>query len=419
MKKTGWTGGQYSLFRVLFGSYLLVHFAHLLPWAAELFSHHGMLPDAEASPLLTLFPSVLRLTDSPLALDALLLSAVMAAVAFMIGWRDKLAAVWMWYVLACLFTRNPLIANPALPYVGWMLLAHLLIPGSPYGSLASRDRENPAGEWFMPRAVFVAGTVILGISYSYSGYTKLLSPSWVEGQTLAYVLENPLARDWFLRDLFLQLPAGILSGITWFILYVELLYAPLLLIRCLRPWLWLGMLMVQFGFLFLLNFPDLTIAMILFHLFTFDPEWLVNRKENGGYVFYDGNCGLCHRVVRFVLAEDSGEAFRFAPLDSAAFRSAIAEEVRNTLPDTFVILTSHNKVLIRSDAVIYLLHSLGGLWILAATFFACIPKPLRDLGYQMIGRHRLKFFRRPEDTCPLMPQKMKRRFITHGNVEST
>jgi hypothetical protein len=31
----GWTGGQYSLFRIAFGVYLCVHFGQLAPWAAE------------------------------------------------------------------------------------------------------------------------------------------------------------------------------------------------------------------------------------------------------------------------------------------------------------------------------------------------------------------------------------------------
>lgn len=47
----GWSGGQYSLFRALLGLYLLVHFADLVPWGAELFSRRGVLPDASVSPL--------------------------------------------------------------------------------------------------------------------------------------------------------------------------------------------------------------------------------------------------------------------------------------------------------------------------------------------------------------------------------
>jgi len=50
--KNGWTGGQHSVFRALFGLYLLIHFVGLLPWSSELFSNRGVLPDASASPLI-------------------------------------------------------------------------------------------------------------------------------------------------------------------------------------------------------------------------------------------------------------------------------------------------------------------------------------------------------------------------------
>ncbi len=62
----GWTGGQYSLFRLIFGTYLLVHFAHLLPWGAEVYSNQGVLADGALSPLLTIFPNILALWDGPL-----------------------------------------------------------------------------------------------------------------------------------------------------------------------------------------------------------------------------------------------------------------------------------------------------------------------------------------------------------------
>ena len=41
----GWTGGQYSLFRFIFGAYLAFHFAHLVPWGAEMYSERGVLPE--------------------------------------------------------------------------------------------------------------------------------------------------------------------------------------------------------------------------------------------------------------------------------------------------------------------------------------------------------------------------------------
>lgn len=234
----GWTGGQYSLFRILFGIYLIVHFVHLLPWAAEVFSSQGMVPKASSSPLITYFPNIFFLFDQPLFVQIIVTLAVIAAVFFTLGYKDKIAAIFIWLTLASLFSRNPLIANPSLPYTGWMLLAHCAMPRAPYGSCLAFSRENPSGEWFMPQQIFIAIWVVLSLSYSYSGYTKMLSPSWMAGNNITYVLQNPLARDYFLRDFFLWLPPIVLQLLTWTVLYVELLFAPLALIKKMRPLLW-------------------------------------------------------------------------------------------------------------------------------------------------------------------------------------
>jgi len=201
-----WTGGQYGIFRALLGAYLFVHFAHLFAWGAELFSNAGMLGNAAHSPIFGLIPSVFSISDSPTMVAGVLVIGAVASMFFAVGKHDKLAAFVMWYILASLFGRNPLIANPALPYLGWMLLAHLFMPAVPWGALAAKDRIDPAGDWHMPRAIYFAAWLVLALSYSYSGYTKLLSPSWANGDTVWYVLQNPLARDYFVRDIMLRLP---------------------------------------------------------------------------------------------------------------------------------------------------------------------------------------------------------------------
>ena len=318
--RNSWTGGQYSIFRVLLGAYLFMHFVHLAPWAWELFSSDGMLPDARQSPLFGVFANIFRLADTPGFVVAVVITAAAASLLFLAGVADKWAAFFLWLVLASLFGRNPLIANPSLPYVGWMLLAHLFIPSAPYGSWAARGRPDPGGDWRFPAAVFLAGWIVLALSYSYSGYSKLLSPSWVSGDAVGYVLENPLARDYFLRDFLLWLPPILVMLVTWGILYVELLFAPIVLFRRARPWMWSAMLVVQFGFAFLLNFADLTIAMLLFHLFTFDPAWVRDRKlPLQATLFYDGTCALCHGIVRLILAEDTEGRIRLSPLQSEYF----------------------------------------------------------------------------------------------------
>lgn len=409
-----WTGGQYSLFRAAFGAYLLVHFAQLLPWGAELFSSAGALPHAEASPLAFLFPNVLSWFDPPWFVLALLASAVMSAALFALGWRDREAAVWLWYVWACLFGRNPLIANPGLPYVGWMLLAHACLPRAPYGSLAAVGRSDPGGSWRMPGGIFAAAWILMALGYTFSGVTKLASPSWFDGSALTRVLDNPLARPGPARQLALEMPDVLMRGATWGALALELAFAPLALLRRARPWLWTVMLLLHLSLIALIDFADLSMGMVMLHLLTFDPGWIPPRPARGEVperLFYDGTCGLCHRAVRFVLAEDpEGRAFRFAPLQGETFRVAVPEEEAIGLPDSLVLMTGERTLLTRSAVVLHLLDRLGGLWRVLAVFARVVPSGVRDRVYGGIARVRYRLFARPSEACPLVPQHLRARF---------
>ncbi len=407
----GWTGGQYSIFRVLLGSYLIVQFIGLMPWALGVLSSAGMLGDAGLSPYIDVFPNILAIWDTPLTLGILLITASIAALFLAMGSYDRAATLWLIYTLACLFGRNPLIANPALPYVGWLLLIHALLPKAAYGSIAAIGRPDPAGEWRMPREVFVAAWIVLAVTYSYSGYAKLLSPSWLNGETVTRVLQNPPVTDTWLGEFSLSLPAFLFAGLKWAILVVELLFAPLALIRRLRPWLWSIMLLVQFCFLVFLNIADVAIPMLLMHFMTFDPAWIrrvpVDKSET---IFYDGHCGLCHRAVRFVLAEDNGDAFRFAPLQSDLFVNNIKLESGDEAASSMRVLTQDDTLLNKSDAVIHVLQRLGGLWRMFAHVFGVLPKRFRDGCYDLVGRNRYRLFARQEAMCPICPPHLKERF---------
>lgn len=259
---SGWSARQYSAYRAVFGGYLAIHFAMLIPFGRELFSNRGVLPEAAASPLAFLFPNILSVADSPAVVLAMLSLAVISALFFAAGIFDRVAAVVPWYVLACLFGRNPLIANPSLPFVGWLLLAHLAVP-----PVRRRD-------WTMPASLFAAAWIVMSAGYTYSGWTKLVSPSWLDGSALERLLSNPLARPTIIRDMLLTLPSGLLTAATWITLALELLYAPLALSRRARPWIWAGMLGLHLSLLVIVDFADLTLGMVMLHLFTFDPEWV-------------------------------------------------------------------------------------------------------------------------------------------------
>ncbi len=144
----------------------------------------------------------------------------------------------------------------------------------------------------------------------------------------------------------------------------------------------------------------------------FDPAWIRPKKATGQAVlYYDGRCGLCHRVIRFLLAKDKSALFKFSPLQSKAFEQALPQKERDKLPDSIVLLLENGKILTLSSAVIYLLVQLGGMWRVLGIMLWPIPKFIRDFGYNFIGSIRYKLFKRPEDTCPPIPNHLRTRFL--------
>ena len=144
----------------------------------------------------------------------------------------------------------------------------------------------------------------------------------------------------------------------------------------------------------------------------FAPGWIPGR--NPGIIerlYYDGHCGLCHNVIRFLLSEDQdGSRFRFASLDSDSFRAHVPEAVRAEVPDSVVVWTSGGQALTRSAAVLHILHRLGGYWRILALLATPLPTALLDAVYDFIARIRLRLFVRPEAVCPLMPKALRSRF---------
>lgn len=396
-----WTYGQYRIFRVLLGAWALVHFVHVFPWSQEIFSNQGVMAQGDFSPLLKWSLSVLKFNDSPMMVHILISLGILASTALIFGVKDKWASGGILYLLSCLLARNPLILNPSLPYVGWLLLLHMCMPNPTPGHL-----------WVFPKPLKMAACVVLGISYSYSGFTKLLSPSWLSGNTIEYVLLNPLARDVVWNALLLHLPPISLKLLTWFILVVELLYFPLSLCKPLRRWLWLSMLLVQFGFLFCLNFADLTFPMLLFHLITYEPsEWTPTPSTPSltDRLFFDGRCGLCHRFVYFVLKEDTLCRFQFIPLASPIATQSLKDQ--HPGEQSMVIQTPDHAIYQKSSAIIYVWYQLGGVHRLLGIALWMIPKPLRDLGYDMNAKIRHHWFKRPATHCPIVPAHLRHRFV--------
>lgn len=118
------------------------------------------------------------------------------------------------------------------------------------------------------------------------------------------------------------------------------------------------------------------------------PAWLL----------YDGTCGLCDRSVQWLLARDRCGALRFARLEGP-----IGEEVRARHPglpsagESVLLVvapgTAAERVYVRSAAALRAVARLGGPWA-AARLLLAVPAPLRDLLYDWVARHRIRWFGR-------------------------
>lgn len=127
-------------------------------------------------------------------------------------------------------------------------------------------------------------------------------------------------------------------------------------------------------------------------------------------LLYDGVCGLCNRLVQFVLRRDRLARFRFASLQSDyAARVLNAHGLDSHDLNTLYVLNGE-RLITRTDAVIFILRELGGLCRAAAMALEISPKPLRDWGYGLVASHRYRVFGKFE-TCLLPEEQYQERFL--------
>jgi predicted DCC family thiol-disulfide oxidoreductase YuxK len=131
-------------------------------------------------------------------------------------------------------------------------------------------------------------------------------------------------------------------------------------------------------------------------------------------ILYDGVCELCNRLVNFVLKHDRRGVFRFASLQSPIAREMLDRHRIRAVPmDTVYVIADFGlpteRVLAKSNATLYTLSRLGGVWRLVDVA-RLAPRRVRDLVYDAVARRRYRIFGR-YDTCPLPDATYRDRFI--------
>lgn len=240
---------------------------------------------------------------------------------------------------------------------------------------------------------------LLAFIYLATGLWAAWSAAWVDGNGV-----------W--RAGWPELTTPLMRGVSIALVIGWLLYGLVWWVRFARPWIWLTLGLYQFIAIVLLGWWPLAPIVGLLHVSAFDPCWLRRRQpEQPEALFYDGYCGLCHFWVKRIMhADRDGSLFFFAPLQGTTIQKMLTPAQREALPDSIVVRRLDGQVLVKSEAVVYILSALGGWYGLVAMACRLVPRSLRDLSYDCVARVRHDVFARPTQACPMVNADMQRRF---------
>ena len=120
-------------------------------------------------------------------------------------------------------------------------------------------------------------------------------------------------------------------------------------------------------------------------------------------IYYDGECGLCHIAVKFILRVDSKNKFYFSPL------SNFDNNLKNI---DSIILKSGDMVFYESQAIIMVFEKIDNNWNYLAKVLKIFPINILDIVYRWVSRNRTKIFVKKVSSCPIVPSNYKKRFIS-------
>ena len=112
-------------------------------------------------------------------------------------------------------------------------------------------------------------------------------------------------------------------------------------------------------------------------------------------VFFDGTCNLCNKLINFLIRKDRKGILYFTSLQGKTANAKLNEADLVNLKT--IVYLKDNRTYVKSNAIIRILFDVGGIWKTFIVFWI-IPKFIRDHIYDIISRHRYKWFGK-RDTC--------------------
>lgn len=126
-------------------------------------------------------------------------------------------------------------------------------------------------------------------------------------------------------------------------------------------------------------------------------------------LLFDGVCNLCNSAVAFIIDRDPEGHFLFAPLQSELGRTLVANCALDPDQLDSLVLVEDGICYRKSTAALRIATRLRGGWRMAG-IFKVIPRALRDPVYDIIARHRYRWFGKRE-SCRIATSDEQSRFL--------
>lgn len=124
-------------------------------------------------------------------------------------------------------------------------------------------------------------------------------------------------------------------------------------------------------------------------------------------ILFDGECNFCNGSVQFIIKRDSKYRFKFASIQSEIGQSLLKD---HNLPKTMdsMILIENNRCFLKSTAALRISRKMDHMWK-ALYVLILVPKPFRDVIYDIIAKNRHKISKKNQ--CMLPKKEDLERFL--------
>jgi predicted DCC family thiol-disulfide oxidoreductase YuxK len=131
-------------------------------------------------------------------------------------------------------------------------------------------------------------------------------------------------------------------------------------------------------------------------------------------LLYDGVCGFCNGVVRFIVARDRAGQFHFASLQSPVAGTYLRPfGIQPADLNTFVLIANYQQpnatASAKATAMLFLAETLGWPWRIA-TVARIAPMAFLDRAYDFVARNRYLIAGR-RDSCLVPRPDVRARFL--------